>query len=125
MKRFFWVLDATVVVSFVIIGRDTHALEAGWSETLRVSAPFLIALAIGIIGMRAWLKPLDGRTGLGLAATTVILGLVFRRFMFEDGIATTFMILTAGWMTAWMVGWRLVSKLISKLLANGKTVSAA
>jgi len=111
-------------MSFVVIGRDSHGLEAGWSVTLRVAAPFLIALAIGIVGTRAWLKPLDVVTGLGLAATTVVLGLVFRRFIFDAGTATTFVILTAGWMTAWMVGWRLVANLIARLFANGKAVSA-
>jgi len=124
MKRFFWILDAIVVMSFVVIGRDSHGLEAGWSVTVRVAAPFLIALAIGIVSTRAWLKPLDATTGLGLAATTVVLGLLFRRFIFGAGIATTFMVLTAGWMTVWMVGWRLVVNLIARLLANRKTVSA-
>ncbi|MFV2000510.1 MAG: DUF3054 domain-containing protein [Acidimicrobiia bacterium] len=125
MRKFFWILDATVVMSFVVIGRDSHGLEAGWSVTLRVAAPFLIALAIGIIGTRAWLKPLDAVTGLGLAATTVFLGLLFRRFMFDAGIATIFIVLTAGWMTVWMVGWRLIVNLLVRLFANGKTVSAA
>ena len=123
MKRLFWILDAAVVVSFVVIGRDAHGLDAGWSATLHVAAPFLIALTIGIIGTRAWCKPLNAVTGLGLAATTVVLGLVFRRFIFEDGIASTFILLTAGWMTVWMVGWRLVVNLITRLFANGKTVS--
>jgi len=112
-------------MSFVVIGRDSHGLEAGWSVTLRVAAPFLIALVIGIIGARAWLKPLDLATGVGLAATTVVLGLIFRRFIFDAGIAMTFIVLTATWMTVWMVGWRLVAKLIVRLFAHGKAVSAA
>ncbi|NHZ70201.1 MAG: DUF3054 family protein [Proteobacteria bacterium] len=124
MRKWFWVLDATVVMSFVIIGRDSHGFVTDWSETMRVAAPFLIALAIGIIVMRAWLKPLQIVTGLGIAAITVVLGLMIRHFVFDAGIAQTFMILTTGWMFAWMVGWRLVAGLIIKFAANRRTASA-
>jgi hypothetical protein len=83
-----------------------------------VAAPFLIALAVGIVLTRAWTNPTSWLVGLGIAAVTVVLGLVLRRFIFDDGTATTFMWLTAGWMTAWMVGWRLVANLGTRLVHN-------
>jgi hypothetical protein len=83
-----------------------------------VAAPFLIALAVGIVSTRAWTNPASWLVGLGIAAVTVVLGLVLRRFIFDDGTATTFMWLTAGWMTAWMVGWRLVANLGTRLVHN-------
>ena len=123
MKKWFWVLDATVVLSFVIIGRDSHGFVTDWSETIRVAAPFLTALLMGIIVMRAWLKPLAIMTGAGIAATTVVLGLMMRHFVLDAGIAQTFMLLTAGWMFAWMVGWRLVARVIVKVAAARNTAS--
>lgn len=118
MKRWFWVLDVATVMSFVIIGRDTHGFITDWGATLRVAAPFLIALGVGVVITRAWTRPTGILTGLGLAVTTVVLGLALRRYVFDAGTARTFVILTAGWMTAWMVGWRLIAKLIVRVTSD-------
>ncbi len=123
MKRWFWILDAATVMSFVIIGRDTHGLAPDWGDTMRVAAPFLIALGIGIVATRAWRTPTGVLTGLMLAASTVIVGIVLRQFVFDAGTARTFVILTAAWMTAWMVGWRLVAIPVARVL-RGRRASA-
>jgi len=125
MKRWFWVLDVTVVVSFVVIGRDTHGTGTDWVETLSVALPFLLALGIGLFVASVWLDPLNWLVGLGLAAVTFIGGLALRKYVFGDGTATTFVILTAGWMTAWMVGWRLVASLVTRIMAKRGASSAA
>ena len=125
MKRWFWVLDVATVLSFVIIGRDTHGFVTDWAATARVAAPFLIALGIGVLITRAWKKPTDLLTGLGLAITTVLVGLFLRRFVFDAGTARTFVILTSGWMLAWMVGWRLVAKLVVRVLNDRRGSVAA
>ena len=118
MKRWFWVLDVATVLSFVIIGRDTHGFVTDWGATARVAAPFLIALGIGVLITRAWKKPTDLLTGLGLAITTVLVGLLLRRYVFDAGTARTFVILTSAWMLAWMVGWRLIAKLVTRFLTS-------
>ncbi len=121
MKRWFWILDTAVVMSFVIIGRDTHGFVPDWGDTMRVAAPFLIALAIGIVASRAWRTPTRVTTGLLLVATVVVVGMVLRRNVFDAGTARTFVIFTTAWMTAWIVGWRLVAALVSRARDRGRS----
>jgi len=115
MKRWFWVLDLSVVVSFVVIGRDTHGFSIDWGATLEVALPFLLALSVGIGIVMAFMDPIGWLAGLVIAAVTVVGGLAFRKYVFDGGTATTFVVLTAAWMTAWMVGWRLVAWLVSRI----------
>ena len=115
MKNWFWVLDLLVVVSFVVIGRDAHGFTNDWSATLEVALPFLLALSVGTGVVMARMDPTSWLGGLVIAAITVVGGLALRSYVFHDGTATTFVWLTAGWMTAWMVGWRLVAALIGRI----------
>ena len=115
MKRWFWVLDTVIVVSFVVIGRDSHGFENDWGNTFQVALPFLLALSVGIGIAMAFMDPTNWRAGLVIAAVTVVGGLALRKYVFHDGTAPTFVWLTAGWMTAWMVGWRLVAVLITRI----------
>ncbi|MCL1597860.1 MAG: DUF3054 domain-containing protein [Actinomycetia bacterium] len=116
MKRWFWILDVAVVLSFVVIGRDTHGFVSDWAATLRVAAPFLFALSIGIGLTRAWERPTRILTGLGISITTVVVGLGFRKYVFDAGTATTFVILTSAWMIVWMAGWRLVANPAARII---------
>jgi hypothetical protein len=115
MKRWFWILDTLVVLSFVAIGRDAHGLTNDWGATLEVALPFLLGLSVGIGIAMAWMDPTNWLGGLVIATVTVIGGLALRKYMFQDGTASTFVWLTAGWMTAWMVGWRLVAAFITRM----------
>ncbi|MEN8239383.1 MAG: DUF3054 domain-containing protein [Actinomycetota bacterium] len=125
MKQWFWVLDATVVVTFVVIGRDSHGFATDWTATARVALPFLIALAVGIGLTRAWMRPTNWLVGLGIAAVTVVGGLALRKYVFNAGTATTFVWLTAGWMTAWMVGWRLAVTFVARITQRRGASTAA
>lgn len=116
MKRWFWGFDVATVLAFVIIGRDTHGFVTDWAETLRVAAPFLLALSIGIGVTRAWERPIGILTGVGISVITVVVGLGFRKYVFDAGTATTFVILTSAWMIVWMVGWRLVANLVARIM---------
>lgn len=109
MRRWFWLLDLTVVLSFVVIGRDAHGFAGDWGATLEVALPFLLALSVGIGIAMVLMEPTSWLGGLVIAVVTVVLGLALRKYVFDDGTATTFVLLTAGWMVAWMVGWRLVA----------------
>jgi hypothetical protein len=115
MRKWFWVLDLLVVVSFVVIGRDAHGFTNDWTATLEVALPFLLALSAGIGITMAIMDPTSWLGGLVIAAVTVVGGLALRKYVFDDGTATTFVLLTAGWMTAWMVGWRFVAGLITRI----------
>ncbi len=124
MKRWFWVLDVLTVLAFVAIGRDSHGFVSDWVETARTSAPFLIALGVGIVLTRAWRRPTSLLTGLALAAVTVVLGMLLRRFVFDRGTALTFVLLTTGWMVYWMVGWRLAVGLVARFRENRRRAAA-
>lgn len=116
MKKWFWVLDLLVVVSFVVIGRDAHGFTNDWGATLQVALPFLLALSVGTGVAMAWMDPTSWLGGLVIAGITVVGGLALRKYVFHDGTAITFVWLTAGWMTAWMVGWRLAAALIAGIV---------
>lgn len=118
MRKWFWVFDAAVVLSFVVIGRDTHGFISEVSDILRVAAPFLLALGFGVVVFRAWTRPTSWVTGLFLASTTLVVGMFLRSVVFDAGTARTFVIVTGAWFVGLMVGWRLVAALITRLRRN-------
>lgn len=124
MKRWFWVLDALVVIVFVIVGREDHGFVSGVGDYLRVAAPFLIALGLSIIILRAWRHPTDWRTGAFLAVGTVVLGMLLRRFVWDAGTARTFIVVATAFVTAGMVGWRLVALGVGRLVTSRRTAAA-
>ncbi len=107
MRRWFWVLDTAVVLSFVLIGRDSHGFVSDIGDIVKVAAPFLLALALGIVAFKAWINPVAWTTGLALASTTLIVGMVFRNVIFDGGTATVFVLVTGAWFFGLMIGWRL------------------
>ena len=124
MKRWFWVLDAAVVIAFAVIGRNDHGFVSDVWDYARVSAPFLVGLALSVVVLRAWRHPTDWRTGLGLALGTVLLGMLLRRFVWDDGTARTFVLITAGFLIAGMVGWRLVVSLVQRIARSRRAATA-
>jgi hypothetical protein len=108
MRRWFWIVDAAVVISFVVIGREDHGFISDFGDYVRISAPFLIGLGATIVLVRAWRQPISLLTGLALALGTLVLGMVLRRFVWDAGTATTFVLVAAGFFVAGMVGWRLL-----------------
>jgi hypothetical protein len=118
MRRWFWVIDSLVVISFVLIGRDSHGFISDPGDIARVSAPFLIALAISIVLLRAWRNPASLLMGLWLGLSTLVIGMVLRHLLFDAGTARVFVMVTGAWFVGLMVGWRLVPMLVTKLRAN-------
>ena len=107
MKRWFWVIDATVIILFAVIGREDHGFVSDIWDYLRVAAPFLLALGISIVVLRAWRDPVYWLTGLALAVGTIVMGMLLRASVWDDGTATSFIVVSAAWMVGLMVGWRL------------------
>ena len=85
MKRWFWTLDALVVVSFVVIGADTHGFTYQLADILGVAAPFFVGLAGGIVALRAWKKPLSLLNGILLAVIALAVGMLLRRYVLDEG----------------------------------------
>jgi hypothetical protein len=111
-----FLVDVTCIVLFVILGRRNHHETGSFVEaTLKVAAPFLIALAVGWVVARGWRNP----TGLGTVAVvwvvTIALGMVLRNLVFDRGTASAFVIVAAVVTFVLLFGWRL---LYNKVLAR-------
>lgn len=98
-------IDVLVVLAFVAIGRDTHNEGSAISGFLRTAAPFLLAVPLGwVVTGEARLRPIRG--GLCVAATTLIVGMAVRRYVFDDGTAGAFVAVAASFFGVTMVMWR-------------------
>ncbi len=102
------VVDAACIALFVIIGRSSHHQGNAVIETLRIASPFLIALVATWAAVTA-LKLPGGRTLIGgvlIWLGTVGIGLLLRRFAFDDGTAIAFIIVATLFLGLLMNGWR-------------------
>ena len=107
------VIDVVCVIAFVIMGRSSH--DEGGSflgETAKVTAPFLIALAVGWIVSRGWRSPTSLQTGLPVWLITVVGGLLLRRFVFDRSTALSFAIVTTIVTLVLLLGWRYLANRI-------------
>jgi hypothetical protein len=116
MTRRAWIalaIDVAAVIVFVAIGRRSHD-ESGSviAGALRVATPFLIGLGAGWLVARAWQGPMAVPSGGWIWATTVIVGLVLRRTVFDRGVAFAFVLVATITLAIFVVGWRLVARQI-------------
>ena len=107
-KTVLWsaVVDALCIVIFVAIGRKNHDEGEAATGIFRVAAPFLMAAVAGWIASQAWKKPYELRTGAIVWLTTIVVGMLLRRFVFDDGTATAFIIVATVFLCAFLNGWR-------------------
>lgn len=101
-------VDVAAVVVFVALGRGSHDEGSSIGGTLRVAAPFLLALGAGWVALRAWRAPFAVGTGVGLWLVTVAVGMVLRRTVFDRGTAVAFVIVATLFLGLFLVGWRAV-----------------
>ncbi len=104
-----WSLAADVVgiIVFVTIGRRNHDEGVAPAGVIETAAPFVIAALVGWLLARAWKSPIAVGTGAIIWVTTVALGMVLRKFVFDDGTATAFVIVATVFTGAVLNGWRL------------------
>ena len=104
------VVDVVCIVVFVMLGRSSHH-ESGTfvASTLKVAAPFLIALGAGWVAARAWKAPLSPASGVTIWLVTVSGGMVLRHFVFSRGTALAFIVVATLFTGLFLVGWRLVA----------------
>ena len=107
-------LDVFSVTLFVAIGRREHERGSAISGLIETAAPFLLALALGWVLLRAWRRPTEWRTGVGVWATTLAAGMVLRNVVFGDGTATSFVIVAAAFLALFLVGWRVAFGLFER-----------
>ena len=111
-KMILWsaVADAASIVIFVAIGRKNHDEGEAASGIFRVAAPFLLALLAGWVIARAWKEPLSQKSGVLISLTTIILGMVLRNIVFDDGTATAFIIVATVFLGTLPNGWRALAR---------------
>jgi hypothetical protein len=115
------VVDALLVILFVAIGRGSHEEGSAVGGTLRVAAPFLIALGLGwLLGRRRWATPLRIPFGLHLWGVTIVVGMVLRHVAFDRGTAPSFIVVASIVLGVFLVGWR---ALAAHLLARGRVAT--
>ena len=102
----FFAVDLTAIVVFIAIGRRNHDEDPSLTGFLGTLAPFVIALAVTWIVARAWREPISPKSGVTVWVGTVAVGMVLRRFVFDDGTATAFVIVASVFVGALVNGWR-------------------
>jgi hypothetical protein len=106
-----FIADVVVVVAFVAVGRETHDEGNALADLLRTATPFLAGVGASWLALRAWRQPRRFRTGFQVTAGTVLVGMLVRRLGFDDGTATSFVVVATGFLLLGFVGWRLVAGL--------------
>jgi hypothetical protein len=103
------VIDVVAILAFVMLGRKSHHEDGSFvAATLKVAAPFLIALVVGWVVARAWTAPTSFRTGITIWLVTIVGGMLLRRFAFSKGTATPFIIVASTFTLIFLVGWRML-----------------
>ena len=107
-------LDTFSVVLFVAVGRREHERDSAIAGLIDTAAPFLLALGLAWIVLRAWRQPTDWRTGVGIWAITVAAGMLLRNLVFGDGTAMSFVVVATAFLGLFVVGWRVAYTLIER-----------
>lgn len=111
-------LDVASILAFVAIGRAEHD-DGGASDaasdglldgTAGTAAPFLLGLAVAWLATRGWRRPQSIVTGLTIWPVTVLVGMIARRALFDDGTAPAFVIVATLFTGLCLVGWRAVAR---------------
>ena len=107
-------VDTFSVVLFVAVGRREHERDSAIAGLIDTAAPFLIGLALAWVVLRAWNRPTDWRTGIGVWAITLVVGMLVRGLVFGDGTATSFVIVAALFLALFLIGWRVAFGVIDR-----------
>ena len=113
------VADVVGIIVFVTIGRRNHDEGVAPAGVIETAAPFVIAALVGWLLARAWKSPIAVGTGAIIWVTTVALGMVLRKFVFDDGTATAFVIVATVFTGAVLNGWRLAVRTRQARLTTG------
>jgi hypothetical protein len=106
--------DAAVIVVFALVGRSSHAETVDPLGVLATAWPFVASLALAWLVTRAWRAPLPMRSGAGVWAITVVVGLLLRWASGQSN-AVGFVIVTTVVLGLGLLGWRLIALVISRL----------
>ena len=107
-------IDLATVVVFVAIGRRQHDESSAAAGVVKTALPFLIGLLVAWMASKPfWPNPTGMRTGLVIWLVTLCIGMLLRRFAFDRGTATAFVIVATVFLGLTLNGWRAVSRLLA------------
>jgi hypothetical protein len=109
-RRRFIAADTAVVAIFVLIGRNEHNSGSQISGYLSTVAPFLIAIAVAWSIPVVRRSPITPTSGLIIWVSVVVLGMTFRRLIFDGGTATPFVAVATIFNGVFLLGWRLFAR---------------
>jgi hypothetical protein len=110
MSRVWIVLDALIVLVFIVIGRSTHHHGLRLSGIVSTTWPFAVGLALGWLCVV--LRRQDGASlkgGIVIWLFTVIAGMTLR-VLFGQGTALAFIFVALGFLGALMLGLRALAR---------------
>jgi FtsH-binding integral membrane protein len=108
------ILDCCCVLSFVIIGRASHADGESLNGIASTAWPFLAGLLGGWLGTRAWRRPVAlAPAGVGAWLGAAGLGMVLR-VAAGQGTATAFVLVALAFLGLFLLGWRLVARVLPR-----------
>ena len=108
-----FVADVVLVVVFIVIGTRNHNTDENATGIASTVAPFLIGLAAGWIGTRAWKTPTAVSTGIAVWISTVAVGMLLRHFAWDRGTAGAFIVVATIFNAFTLVGWRVLRENIA------------
>ncbi|MCR2783865.1 MULTISPECIES: DUF3054 domain-containing protein [unclassified Microbacterium] len=107
-------LDALLVIAFAALGRASHESDAFGLGLITTAWPFVVALVVGWLVLRAWRRPAAPvRSGLGIWAITVAGGMLLR-VLSGQGTALPFVIVATLTLLFLLVGWRLIAAAVRR-----------
>lgn len=108
------ILDAVLVILFVVIGRVSHREDLGVAGVVQTSWPFLVGTLVGWIATLAWRRPFSiVKSGLGIWLATVVIGMLLRAAS-DQGVAVSFVIVATIVLGVFLLGWRAIAALVTR-----------
>ena len=106
------VIDACLVLVFVLIGRASHGEADGLAGLATTAWPFLAGMAIGELATRSWRRPVAlVPTGIGVWLSTVAIGMSLR-VLAGQGTAVVFIAVALAFLGLFLLGWRVIVALV-------------
>ena len=113
-----FIADAAFIFLFIFIGTRNHDTDTDTAGVLSTATPFLIGLIVGWCALRAWKAPRTIANGVGLWLFTIVIGMLLRRFAFDDGAAGAFIVVATIFNAFTLVGWRFIAEQLSERKAS-------
>jgi glucose uptake protein GlcU len=107
------VLDALVLVLFVVVGRRSHHEGAALAGFLRVLWPFAVGLVVSAVVTRSWHDPFASRRALFMCLGVVVIGMALRISVQGRELEPSFVAVTTAFVGALMLGWRAAARRIA------------